>query len=209
MICVITLPSTSVPIVLATVWVGDQIVIVANPAASGGQPLVLAVLEAVNPDLTLVYQVGEETHTGRVEVESLLLSDLGPRSMIKARDLYHPPLQSPSEDHQATPSYHFCVEFQWGELHSGAFVPAHGITGSYFNLSVVSEEECMGRMEVEFHHGQNDWKMMEEEATPSMFAPTLSTVCEKIDWHVACQRNGGKAKSTEFDIIVSISSVFS
>jgi hypothetical protein len=46
---------------------------VAGPAAFGGQPLVLAVLEAVNPDSAPACQVGEEERVGRVGVASLLL----------------------------------------------------------------------------------------------------------------------------------------
>jgi hypothetical protein len=47
-------------------------VIVASPAASGGQPLVLTISEAVNPDLAPVCQVGEEEHAGRAGAASLL-----------------------------------------------------------------------------------------------------------------------------------------
>ena len=42
----------------------------AGPAASSGQLLVLTVLEAVNPELALMCQVGEEEHMGRVGVVS-------------------------------------------------------------------------------------------------------------------------------------------
>ena len=52
--------------------VAGSSVIVAGPAASSGQPLVLAVLEAVNPDLAPVCQVGEEERAGRAGVTSML-----------------------------------------------------------------------------------------------------------------------------------------
>ena len=42
----------------------------AGSAASSGQPLVLAVLEAVNPELALTCQVGEEERVGRAGVAS-------------------------------------------------------------------------------------------------------------------------------------------
>ena len=52
----------------------------ADPAASSGQPLVLAVLEAVNPDLAPACQVGEEERAGRVGVASLLFVEPWPWS---------------------------------------------------------------------------------------------------------------------------------
>ena len=50
----------------------------AGPAASSGQPLVLAVLEAVNPDLAPVCQVGEDECAGRAGVASLLFVESWP-----------------------------------------------------------------------------------------------------------------------------------
>ena len=44
---------------------------VVGPAALCGQPLVLAVLQAVNPDLAPDCQVGEEERAGRAGVASL------------------------------------------------------------------------------------------------------------------------------------------
>ncbi|KAF8260865.1 hypothetical protein EI94DRAFT_1705980 [Lactarius quietus] len=74
----------------------------ASPTASGGQPLVLAALEVVNLDLTPVCWAEEEEHTGRAG---------------EAGGLCPPPPPSLSEDHQATPSYHFCrVAVGWSSL---------------------------------------------------------------------------------------------
>jgi hypothetical protein len=56
---------------------------VVGPAALFGQPLVLAVLEAVNPDLAPVCQVGEEERAGRAGVASLLMSSLGRGAILR------------------------------------------------------------------------------------------------------------------------------
>ena len=45
----------------------------AGPAAPSGQPLVLAVLEAVNSDLAPVCQVGEEERASRAGVASFFV----------------------------------------------------------------------------------------------------------------------------------------
>jgi len=53
---------------------------VVGPAALCGQPLVLAVLQAVNPDLAPDCQVGEEERAGRAGVASLLFVESRPWS---------------------------------------------------------------------------------------------------------------------------------
>ena len=63
--------------------VAGSSVIVASPAASSGQPLVLGILWAVNPDLAPVCQVGEEERVGRAGVASLLVSSLGRGAMLE------------------------------------------------------------------------------------------------------------------------------
>ena len=63
---------------LAPVHIAGSSVIVASPAASSGQPLVLAVLEVINPDLALACQVEEEQHMGRAGVVSLMFVESWP-----------------------------------------------------------------------------------------------------------------------------------
>ena len=74
---------------------------VVGPAALCGQPLVLAVLWAVNPDLAPGCQVGEEEHVGRAGVASLLLVESWPWSdaakvirECRRRMVLHPPSTS-------------------------------------------------------------------------------------------------------------------
>ena len=63
--------------------VAGSSVIVAGPAASSGQPLVLAVYSTVNLDLAPGCQVGEEGRVGRAGVASLLVSSLGRGAMLE------------------------------------------------------------------------------------------------------------------------------
>ena len=57
--------------------IAGSTVTVANPAASSGQPLVLAILEAVNPDLAPVCQVGKRNMWAGWEWQAYCLSGLG------------------------------------------------------------------------------------------------------------------------------------
>ena len=63
--------------------VAGSSVIVAGPAASSGQPVVLAVYSVVNPDLAPACQVTEEGRVGRTGVASLLVSSLGRGAMLE------------------------------------------------------------------------------------------------------------------------------
>ena len=59
------------------VCIAGSSVIVAGPAASSGQPLVLAVLEAANPDLAPACQVGKRNVWAGREWQAYCLSGLG------------------------------------------------------------------------------------------------------------------------------------
>ena len=56
----------------------------------------------------------------------------------------HSPSTTPSEDHQATPSY--CpTESPWGELRRGAFGTCTRVAGLYWNLSVAGPAALCGQ----------------------------------------------------------------
>ncbi|KAF8258262.1 hypothetical protein EI94DRAFT_1708157 [Lactarius quietus] len=82
----------------------------------GQVSLWLALLSSVdnhqqsNPDLALACQDGEEESAGKAGVAGLLFVKFWPWSNAQAMEQYSyaPPLLSPSEDHQATPSYCHC-----------------------------------------------------------------------------------------------------
>ena len=62
----------------------------------------------------------------------------------RRRMVLHSPSTTPSEDHQATPSYR-PTESPWGELRRGAFGTCTRVAGLYWNLSVAGPAALCGQ----------------------------------------------------------------